>query len=244
MDNLKAIIVAAGLGTRLGHLTEYTPKCLIEINGRNLLQRQIDLLKKYNVDDIYVIIGIKGNCWTQKNVDQIRQICPKVIANLDNISTQNAYSLYLGLRNLNATVLAIDGDLFFEENFLKEVLSSPYKTLIVTKRAKNRNTPGSKVLTREDGKKIIAIGQIIKPNENYFPWEIHSGFIKINQKDLEEFKNECGNPKHYAKGLDEVLNSYCQNHEVYRISTKSRWVNINTPESLGIAKRIVGEREL
>ena len=39
---MKAIILAAGMGSRLKHLTKYKPKCLIEINGKSLLQSQID----------------------------------------------------------------------------------------------------------------------------------------------------------------------------------------------------------
>jgi len=43
---MKGIIVAAGIGSRLGELTKNTPKSLIEINGKSILERQIFAFKK------------------------------------------------------------------------------------------------------------------------------------------------------------------------------------------------------
>ena len=54
---MKVIIIAAGSATRLGKLTEKKPKGLLEINGKSILQRQIDLFKKYDIQDIIIITG-------------------------------------------------------------------------------------------------------------------------------------------------------------------------------------------
>ena len=137
MGDLKAIILAAGLGTRLGELTKNTPKCLIEIKGKSLLERQINVLKKFGITEVCVVIGAKGDCWTQENITKIKQICPKIIINFDNLTTQNTYSLYLGLSELKepCSVLSIDGDLFFDENILKEIIDFGDKTLILSKKA-------------------------------------------------------------------------------------------------------------
>lgn len=53
---MQAIIFAAGLGTRLKPLTDKTPKALITINGKSLLQRNIEILKSLNID--YVVINV------------------------------------------------------------------------------------------------------------------------------------------------------------------------------------------
>ena len=54
---MKVIIIAAGSATRLGKLTDKKPKGLLEINGKSIIQRQIELFKKYNIDDIIIITG-------------------------------------------------------------------------------------------------------------------------------------------------------------------------------------------
>ena len=47
---MKAIILSAGQGSRLGHMTDDRPKCLIEFGGRTLLDRQLDTLVANGVD--------------------------------------------------------------------------------------------------------------------------------------------------------------------------------------------------
>ena len=51
---LKAFLLSAGLGTRLRPLTVTTPKCLLPINGKPLLEIWLDHLRKYNVDKVLI----------------------------------------------------------------------------------------------------------------------------------------------------------------------------------------------
>ena len=54
---MKVIILAAGEGTRLGHLTSQNPKCLIELFGKSLLQWQVELFRRYDINDITIVKG-------------------------------------------------------------------------------------------------------------------------------------------------------------------------------------------
>ncbi len=54
---MKVIIIAAGNATRLGELTEKKPKGLLEINGKSIIERQIELFKKNDIDEIFIITG-------------------------------------------------------------------------------------------------------------------------------------------------------------------------------------------
>ena len=55
--NMKAIILSAGQGSRLGHLVDDRPKCLIDFNGRSLLDRQLDTLEANGVLEAVVVTG-------------------------------------------------------------------------------------------------------------------------------------------------------------------------------------------
>ena len=54
---MKAIILSAGQGSRLGHLVDDRPKCLIDFNGRSLLDRQLDTLEACGVHEAVVVTG-------------------------------------------------------------------------------------------------------------------------------------------------------------------------------------------
>jgi choline kinase len=56
---MKAIIIAAGMGSRLEHMTEETPKCLLPVNGKSILQHQLEAYRAHDIHDIHVVKGYK-----------------------------------------------------------------------------------------------------------------------------------------------------------------------------------------
>ena len=54
---MKAIIIAAGRGKRMKNLTANSPKCLLEINGKTIIQSQIDHLRSLEINNISVVKG-------------------------------------------------------------------------------------------------------------------------------------------------------------------------------------------
>ncbi len=66
--SLKAMITAAGMGTRLRPLTNHLPKAMLEMDGETLLKRQIDVYRQFGIEDIVVIKGYKEKMINYKNV--------------------------------------------------------------------------------------------------------------------------------------------------------------------------------
>ena len=61
---MKAIFIAAGKGSRLGTLTNDLPKPLVDVNGKSIIERQINLLYKKNINDIVIVTGYKKEKFT------------------------------------------------------------------------------------------------------------------------------------------------------------------------------------
>jgi choline kinase len=59
---MKAIIVAAGRGRRLGQETDAIPKCMVRVAGRPILHRQLDALSAAGVDEVVIVRGYRGDC--------------------------------------------------------------------------------------------------------------------------------------------------------------------------------------
>lgn len=60
---MKAIVLAAGQGTRLRPLTDDIPKCMVEINGISIIHRQINVMRECGIaeQDIYIVSGYRGD---------------------------------------------------------------------------------------------------------------------------------------------------------------------------------------
>ena len=111
---MKVIIIAAGSSTRLGKLTEKKPKGLLEINGKSILQRQIELFKKYNIDEIIIITG------PHKEFG----ICDVTYVEDTNYQNHDVLgSLMAAKEFLQGDVLTCYSDILFDDIILKQILN-------------------------------------------------------------------------------------------------------------------------
>ena len=110
---MKVIIIAAGAATRLGKITQELPKGLLEINGKTIIQRQIELFKKNNVDDITIITGQHENF----GITDVSYIRDKYFAEHDVLG-----SLMAAKDQINGQVITSYSDIIFEESILCQAL--------------------------------------------------------------------------------------------------------------------------
>lgn len=121
---MKTIILAAGQGTRLRPLTDDRPKCLVEVNGRSILDRQLDTMHACGIEDsdIMIIAGYRGDVLQRKFAGTDITI----IINEEFESTNMVCSLMCA-RDLMGTqedVLISYGDIIYNETVLKKILAS------------------------------------------------------------------------------------------------------------------------
>lgn len=103
-DNVSIIISCAGMGTRLGL---GCTKALVEVEGKTLIERQLEILKDY--DDIRVVVGYQA----EKVIEVVNSIRKDVmfVFNHDYRNTGTGASFSLGAKYGREYVLALDGDL-------------------------------------------------------------------------------------------------------------------------------------
>ena len=115
---MKAIILAAGKGTRLDGAA-IKPKCLVEIGGMTLLQRQMESLKDANIKHIVVVVGF--------GADSIREECSSDITFVENVhfaETSSLYSLWLAREHLADGFVVLNSDVLFHPQLLANLLAS------------------------------------------------------------------------------------------------------------------------
>jgi L-glutamine-phosphate cytidylyltransferase len=112
----RAIILAAGQGTRLRPLTNSMPKCLVPLQGKTLLERQVLVLKGEGVHDIHVV---GGHC-----VEQIRKAGYNCSVNLKYETTNMVETLFTALPFIEAggNLIISYGDIVYQDDNLQKVL--------------------------------------------------------------------------------------------------------------------------
>ena len=115
---MNAIILAAGMGTRLRPLTNDRPKCLVEVNGVPMVERQICFLKDKGIDDITLISGYKA-----ESLDFLKEKYGVDIVFNDRYDTcNNINSLYIVRDRFNDTYV-MEGDVYMDKNILSSDMS-------------------------------------------------------------------------------------------------------------------------
>ena len=113
---MKAIIVAAGTGSRLGELAKDTPKSLLDVNGQSILERQISAFRKAGIDDIILVIGPFAEKYSFKNV--------KYVNGKKSFSHDILYSLIEAKSEMIDDVIISYGDIIFEDSIVQTLLNS------------------------------------------------------------------------------------------------------------------------
>lgn len=121
---MQSIILAAGLGSRLGELTKECTKCMVKINGITLIERMLRQLDRYGMDRIIIVTGYKGDI-LKDYVQNLRINTPVVfVDNSDYRHTNNIYSLWLTREFLEEMdSLVLESDMIFEDRVIEKMLA-------------------------------------------------------------------------------------------------------------------------
>lgn len=107
---MKAIILAAGQGTRLKKYTENLPKGMLEFNGKTILERQIELYRSEGIDDIIIIRGFAA--------DKIKYTKVKYYTNEDFATTNMVESLLKAREEFTDDIIVSYSDILFSQDML------------------------------------------------------------------------------------------------------------------------------
>jgi phosphoenolpyruvate phosphomutase len=124
-----AVILAAGQSQGLLPLTEEVPKPMLDIKGKSILERQIEVLNACGVKDVAVVRGYKKDAIKIPNV--------RYYDNDEFATTNEVFSLFRAAKELAGPFLFLYGDILFERSHLEKLLKSPADISILVDRAWN-----------------------------------------------------------------------------------------------------------
>jgi len=217
---MKAVILAAGRGTRMGDLTEEVPKPMLKVNGKTLLEYKLDVMPE-EIDEVLIVVGYKNDVIRNHLGNQYKNILIKYIDMKELTGTGPA--LWLCKEYLNEKFLVLMGDDIYPKEDLENLIKSDW-ALLAYKREEGLQSDGVveengvfKGLTTEGSDLVCAGGYVLGPE--IFNYEL----VQVPGK------NEYGLPHTMVSAVSDFD---------IEVVISTRWFQITKPEDLKRAEEL------
>ena len=244
---MKAIIIAAGMSSRLMELTDDKPKCMLDIGGKTILQRQIETFNKCGIGEIIVIRGYKKEVINYTGV--------KYIYNQNYRRNNILESLMYAESDMDGDFIATYSDILFRSSVVEKLLESKADISIVVdtswkSRYKNRFQhpieEAEKVSVSNN--KVVEIGKVINPNEAYGEFiglaKLANTGAEILRKNYKRVVRQFGDTQFHAAPsvekayLTDMLQELIdKGYTVSTVGIKGQWMEIDTLEDINKARK-------
>jgi choline kinase len=254
---VKLIILAAGEGKRLQPLTKNTPKCMVEIFGKPLLEHQIDVIKKCGITEIIIVNGYRGELIKIPDVQFYK--------NEKYHSTNMVETLFCAEKELDGPVIISYGDILYEKNVLEKLLNSKNDfSIVIDKNWKEfwqiriqNILDDVESLTLKDGfitnlgQKVTSLNHIegqyiglMKFQNNAI--SVLKDFYHISKKQSESGQNPL-NPKTSFENsyMTDFLQGLINNgHKLKAVEINGGWLELDTLNDLKIYENLYNKKIL
>jgi choline kinase len=249
---MKAIILAAGEGSRLRPYTESGPKCLIPLGGRSLLDWQISVLRDYGIKEIIVVKGYMGSKITRADV--------KYYENKDWDRTNMLMTLWSAKTELDGEVLVSYGDIIYHHRILKALMDSIHDISVTVdivweeywRLRFDDPLADAESLVMDKKNRILSIGQPVGRIDDIQAQ--YMGLIKFTDDGVQTLKASFIKARELSiKGacpwgrtagnfnqlfMTDMLQGLIDDgHQIYGIPVKRGWLEIDSVRDYEIAKK-------
>ena len=172
-----AVILAAGLGSRLGNLKEDRPKGFLQVGDESLIERSIRLLKKNGISDIIVGTGYGSHYFDQLR-DSYNEI--STLKNPIFADSGSMYTLYLLRQKISGPFLLLESDLLYEEDALHQLLKDKKDDIIL---ASDATQSGDEVYVQSSKDRLLQKMSKESAELDYISGEL-VGISKLSERTL------------------------------------------------------------
>lgn len=247
---MQAIILAAGMGKRLGEYTKNNTKCMVPVNGTPLIDRTLNQLSKLGLNRVIIVVGYEG----QKLMDYIgterNELKIEYVNNPIYDKTNNVYSLALAEKELQEDdTLLIESDLIFDDGMFELLLKDPFPNLALVDKYE---TWMDGTMVKIDAENNI-VNFIAKDAFNYN--EVNQYYKTVNiykfSKDfsktkyipfLDAYCKAVGNNEYYENVLSVITFLGCHDLKALPLNGE-KWYEIDDKQDLDIAEALFAEEK-
>lgn len=242
---MQAMILAAGMGKRLKHLTENNTKCMVKVNETSIIERALRILDRKGLSKIVLVVGYKG----KKLIEFVEQLgihTPLVyVWNYDYEKTNNIYSLSLAKEYLcREDTLLLESDLVFEESIIDMLLEDKRTSLALVDKFESWMDGSCMVIDEADRILDFIPGKYFdfREKENYYKtvniYKLSRQFSKnIYVPFLEAYEKAMGENEYYESVIKLIVMLDTSEIRVKRLNGQ-KWYEIDDVQDLDIAESL------
>jgi NDP-sugar pyrophosphorylase family protein len=241
----KAVILAAGRGTRLRPLTDRKHKSLTNINGTTILNRLLDQLSKTNITEIVIVTGYLADSIKEDIGNKYKGMRIKYYFNSKYLTTNNIVSLQIVKPELNESIVLFECDLVVEDTIIEDLLSNREHSNIMVLDKFSSNMDGTIVNIDKNNR----ISQMILKKDQDSKLDYKDFYKTVNiykmsketalllSSELDKYIKNNGTDDYYEIVLKNIIES--KRKEFHALLTGSRkWIEIDDEEDLKLYHKI------
>jgi len=205
---MKALILSAGVSRRLYPLTYNTPKSLLEIGSKPILDYQLDALRTVGINEIIIVLGYYKEMFVKHFQQFHHDFKFTIITNHHFFETNTAYSVWQCKdKTDNNDIILMNADVIFPPELIKRLIKSKYKNVLAVE-IKRCGREEVKVIEGED-KRIVAIGkELIQENslgEFIGVAKFSKEFMNKFFRSLDQLISAGGKTDYFEAAIDPLL---------------------------------------
>ena len=247
---MQAIILAAGMGKRLGEFTQNNTKCMVPVNGTKLIDRVFRQLSTFRLNRVVIVVGYEGKKLMDYLGAEKDGLKIEYVNNPIYDKTNNIYSLALAKDKLQEDdTLLIESDLIFDDEMFSLLLGNPYPNLALV--AKYESWMDG-TMVRIDGDNNI-VNFVTKSAFNYAETDYYYKTVNIYKFSkefsqtkyvpfLDAYTKAVGNNEYYENVLRII--SFLNSHDLKALPiTNEKWYEIDDKQDLDIAEALFADEK-
>ena len=239
---MKAIILAAGVGSRIRPLTDNCPKCLLKVCGNTILEMMISHIQDCGINEIIFVTGYLEDQIKKYAKKRFPDIKAYFVTNEKHTETNTGFSLLLAKDFVrNSDFIKFDADVVFNKEVLKKLIACLYENVLCIDKSIHLDAEEIKVIINGTNK-ILKVSKTIDPKkaigESIGIEKIGKNMAELLFKELEiMMKDKKNHQKYYEAAYERLLEKGTSFHALD--ITGLDWVEIDTQEDFELAKNCI-----
>ena len=241
---IKAIILAAGVGSRIRPLTDNCPKSLLKINGKTILEMMLSHIQACGINEVVFVLGYLQDQIKDYVKTQFPDLIVQFITNEKYEVTNTGYSLMLTKDFVqDSTFIKFDADVVFDINILINLIASEYDNCLCIDKNINLDAEEIKVIIKDDNR-VVKASKTVNPvdaiGESIGIEKISGETARTLFNELElMMKDDQYHQEYYEAAYERLIEKDVPFHALDISGLK--WTEIDTQEDFMLAENIFSQ---